>query len=365
MTLETTGQFGEVMPRGLPGLDVIQDWVKAASAVSTLVRPLVLSDFVPKSFKADMNALGRNADPEERQRAYDAAAGNAIAAVLYGMSLGLDPLVSLQQIYVVHGRPGMYSKMKVALAQAAGHDVWDEAYSADRAVVCGRRKGWPEDRIVRIEITIEMAKTAGWTTNATYTKTPADMLWNRAAGRVVDRIASDLLQGIQSIEDIEPQEDRPPAAAPTTAAAIRARIAPAESVSQSAAETAAVVRDLVADVDGALPAALGPEPLAPRTWDAINRKFVELEVIGDGQKAQRLAVISHILGRPIGRGSEMTADEGHVVLDNLTFQVVELALGTTPARTESAATQPEDEHDPTMAPGWGQHADGADAGGEA
>lgn len=200
--IATRAAAAEVATTTAPALD---EWLTQAASAGQLARGLVASFWVPAAYKPD---IPRNADPEERAAAVEVAVANATGAILFGWRLGLDPMTSLQQVYVVHGRPGMYAKMKVALAQAAGHEVWDEAYTAERAVVCGRRRG--SEQLVRIEITIEQARTAGWTSNAAYGKTPADMLWARAASRVVDRIAADLLHGITSIEDIEPDPEAAP-----------------------------------------------------------------------------------------------------------------------------------------------------------
>lgn len=200
--IATRGAAAEVATTTAPALD---EWLTQAASAGQLARGLVASFWVPAAYKPD---IPRNADPEERAAAVEVAVANATGAILFGWRLGLDPMTSLQQVYVVHGRPGMYAKMKVALAQAAGHEVWDEVYTAERAVVCGRRRG--SEQVVRIEITIEQARTAGWTSNAAYGKTPADMLWARAASRVVDRIAADLLHGITSIEDIEPDPEAAP-----------------------------------------------------------------------------------------------------------------------------------------------------------
>jgi hypothetical protein len=107
----------------------------------------------------------------------------------------------LQQIYIVHGRPGMYTEIKVALVMSRGHEVWVEDISDTRAVVCGRRKG-SEAPPERVTVTMDQARKAGWTTNQAYAKTPQDMLYARAAGRVCDRIAPDVLMGIASVEEI-------------------------------------------------------------------------------------------------------------------------------------------------------------------
>lgn len=173
------------------------EWVQAASHAHQLVAPLVNTHFVPDTYKPKVDA---RATAEQKAEATQIAVANATAAVLQGITLGLDPMTALQQIYVVHGRPGMYAKIKVALVQSRGHEVWTEDLSDTRAVVAGRRRG--TDAIERVAITMDQARKAGWTRNDNYTKTPQDMLWARAASRVCDRIASDALMGIASVEEI-------------------------------------------------------------------------------------------------------------------------------------------------------------------
>lgn len=180
-------------------LDRLGAWVQAAKNATALVAPLIDTPFIPDAYRPKVDP---RATAEEKDRARGVAIANATAAVLQGISLGVDPLVSLQQIYIVHGRPGMYAKMMVALVQAHGHDVWDEEGECTdtRAVVYGRRKG--SEHTIRVIVTMEQARKAGWTSNQAYAKTPADMLWNRAAARVCDRIASDVIKGIASVEQI-------------------------------------------------------------------------------------------------------------------------------------------------------------------
>lgn len=188
----------------LATLDVANDalerlgrWVEAASQATQLVAPLVGTAFVPDAYKPKIDP---RSTPEQKAEARAIAIANATAAVLQGLSLGIDPLVSLQQIYIVHGRPGMYAKMMVALVQSHGHEVWTEDESDTRATVAGRRRG--TENIERVTITMEQARKAGWTRNEAYGKTPRDMLWARAASRVCDRVASDVLKGIASVEQI-------------------------------------------------------------------------------------------------------------------------------------------------------------------
>lgn len=196
----------------------LAEWVEAARNAHQLVAPLVGTAFVPDSYKPKVDP---RATAEQKQEARATAIANATAAVLQGITLGLDPMTALQQIYVVHGRPGMYAKIKVALVQSHGHEVWDEDLTDTRAVVAGRRKG--TEHIVRVTVTMDQARRAGWTRNDNYAKTPQDMLWARAASRVCDRIASDALMGIASVEEI--QDELGPAGGTRTVAPPRKRAA--------------------------------------------------------------------------------------------------------------------------------------------
>jgi hypothetical protein len=222
-------------------------------------------------------------------------------------------------VFVVKGRPGLFTKIKVALAQARGHDAWDVERTDKRVTCGGRRRGWPQERFVEISVTIEEATTAGWTSNEAYEKTPADMLWSRAMSRVLDRIAADVLFGIASIEDLE-VDDAPTPDRPTVAAAVGAALAekPAgagsarlrELVQQKGNEPDPSTSSDVRDVE--------PSPPIEQTdWRRLMARFNELGVNGLGRDVRRLKVMSHIVGRDIAKGSELSKDEAQLILDNL------------------------------------------------
>lgn len=328
--------------------------------------------------------------------------------VRYGLGLGLAPEVALNGIFVIGGRPSMYAEQMVALIKSQGHGHRVIERSAESCTVAVKHRDetdWEE-----FTFTMEDAIQAGYVKgkgpnagknewgkenkggNEKYTTNPKTMLYARASSIACKTKFPDVLRGMVTYEEVqdersaEPaqQEERPAAPAPTRAAAILARTAQAGP--QDPDPTPSARNDvLLAPVmpgdfvngsfapDAPEPEPADPEPLAPKTWDAINRRFVELEVIGDGQKWQRLAVISHIIGRTVIRGAEMTAAEGQLVLDNLSFEVVQRGLGR--AETDFAEAEherlnnpldnPPGEYDPTTEPSWGQHIDGADAGGEA
>jgi hypothetical protein len=191
------GNAVAILDTSSDALDRLAQWVEAARNAHQLVSPLVDTAFVPDAYRPKVDP---RATDEEKQKARAVAVANATAAVLQGISLGIDPMTALQQIYVVGGRPGMYAQMMVALVQSRGHEVWTEDLTDTRAVVAGRRKG--TEHVERVTVTMDQARKAGWTSNQAYTKTPQDMLWARAAGRVCKRIAPEALMGIASVEEI-------------------------------------------------------------------------------------------------------------------------------------------------------------------
>jgi hypothetical protein len=304
----------------MPGLRILGQWVDAAQQAATLVRPLVLSHFVPAAYKPQINP---RASADDQRDAIEVAVANATGAVLLGMSLGVDPLTALQNIYVVHGRPGMYAKFKVALALAAGHRVWDEEYCPESVTVCGQRKGTSD--VVRVTITMDDAKRAGWTSNDAYRKTPADMLWARAAGRVVDRIAADTLTGIASVEDLSDiPEDKPRVTARVTSH-------PAETVAPQEPD--------------------GGQPIGKDTWKQINSLFTSLGVAGEGRTRKQLAALSRLTGRTVEKGSDLTVAEGALVLDALSGLDPDAVTDLYADPVDPAVEDPPG-YDPTAEPEW-------------
>lgn len=119
---------------------------------------------------------------------------NGAAAILYGAELGLTPIQSLQQIFVVHGQPAIYARTAVAMVKRAGVIV-ETISSTDDAVTVratDRRTGQVEESTW----TVERAKKAGYTSNKKYDTDPQGMLYAKAAMECCRKIAPDVLLGI-------------------------------------------------------------------------------------------------------------------------------------------------------------------------
>jgi hypothetical protein len=287
----------------------LAQWVEAARNAHQLVAPLVDTAFVPDAYKPKVDPRGTE---EQKMNARNVAIANATAAVLQGLTLGVDPLVALQQIYIIHGRPGMYAKFMVALVQAHGHEVWTEDLSDTRAVVCGRRKG--SEHVERMTITMEMARRAKWTSNAKYQETPQDMLWARAAGRVCDRIASDVLKGITSVEEIQDTIQVQSTAGPTTrtVAPPKRATTPAPAIAAAPAPEPPLEAEPVA------------EPAPTLITQAQSKKLHTLLTnTGRGDRDEGLAYLAGVIGRDITTSKELTKAEAAACIDALENPPVE------------------------------------------
>jgi hypothetical protein len=304
----------------------LAQWVEAASHAHTLVAPLVGTAFVPDAYKPKVDP---RATPEQKQEAYDTAVANATAAVLQGLSLGIDPLVALQQIYIVHGRPGMYAAMMVALVQGHGHDVWTEDESDTRVTMAGRRKG--TDVIERVTVTMDQARKAGWTSNAAYTKTPRDMLWARAASRVCNRIASDVLKGIASVEEIRDTIQVTAEAGTRTvnppAARRRAIPPPVDAVEEPPLDDPADGHPVPSEPQKAVQAVDEPpieiDGPALITGPQSKKLHALLGKTGRGDRDLGLVYIAGVIGREITTTKDLTLAEAGDIIDALDLEARE------------------------------------------
>jgi hypothetical protein len=192
----------------------LQMWAAELSAAHSIGRALASTDFVPASLKTQSGGRPKEADQ---------VAENVAACILAGKALGLDPMNSIQNIFVVHGRPAMYARTMAALVLAAGHELERVAATETRVVYRGRRAGkteWQE-----FEWTIQRAQKAGYTTNKKYQTDPIAMLTAKCQSEACRVIAPDVLTGVAavSVEEVELEDlgEAPgqQAAAPAAAAA--------------------------------------------------------------------------------------------------------------------------------------------------
>lgn len=193
-TAELDTNPATIMGAPSSGMVDLAAWAQELTAAHQIGSALCKTAFVPKDFQGKPDA--------------------AAAAILAGKSLGMDPLSALQNIYVIHGRPGLYSRTMHALVMAQGHEVIRTNATPESVTVQARRKGskdWQE-----FTWTIQRATTAGYTkSNAKYKENPVEMLSAKAIAEACRVIAPDVLTGIAAyaVEELEDVGERPTPAA--------------------------------------------------------------------------------------------------------------------------------------------------------
>lgn len=164
-----------------PGVKSLADYAQELNYGFALAQKLCQTAFAPAHFKGK---------PTE-----------AATAMLYGNTLGLDPIASMRSLYVVHGTPALYSSSMMALAVSAGHEIVRVDATEQAVTFKCRRRGSQEWQTV--EWTMTRAERAGYTSNKLYAKDPVGMLTAKCQAEAAKLVAPDALMGLRSVEDVE------------------------------------------------------------------------------------------------------------------------------------------------------------------
>lgn len=238
---------------------------------------------------------------------------NLVYAIQYADALGLAPIHAITGIAVIKGKPTASADLMAAIVRRAGHRlriVGDDTYA--EAVLI--RKDDPTFEY-KTRWDAAKAKTAGLTSNPTYSKYPGQMYRARAISEVVRMGASDAMYGlIYSPEDFGEMASTPDTAPATPG--------PTTKVSRKKKEpepvdAEVVPENTVADTHGQdeLRAKLAETGEAPSAG-AFTRMFAILGENGLTGREEALGYVSDIVGRQIETRTELTAQEVAKVSDS-------------------------------------------------
>lgn len=191
MTIETGTEI-EILPARRPlqtqALGQLMEHAQAMGAAKLLGDALAATDMVPADYKGKP--------------------GNAAAAILFGAELGLNPIQSLQQIFVISGKPAIYARTAVALVMRCGIKV--ETIETSDASVTVRATDPHSGQVEQSTWDTARAVKAKYN-NPKYNSDPQAMLYAKAAMEVCRKIAPDVLLGIpMSREELELEQQPAP-----------------------------------------------------------------------------------------------------------------------------------------------------------
>ena len=132
-------------------------------------------------------------------KVYQGKPDDVYIAMAYGAQIGLNPLLAVQNIAVVNGRPSVYGDAMTAIVM--GHpetQAYEDGYKADGTAYCKiTRKG----KTVYREFSEAMARRAGLWGKDIWAKYPERMLLWRAKGNAIRDLYADVLMGMWSVEE--------------------------------------------------------------------------------------------------------------------------------------------------------------------
>lgn len=312
MTIETitaSSEF-EVLPAARPvqsdAIGQLMAHAQAMQAAKQLADALCETDLVPAIYRGK--------------------AGNGAAAILYGAELGLNPIQSMQQIFVVHGSPAIYARTAVALLKSRAGIIVQTVSSSDESVTVSAT----DPATGQVETStwdLKRAERAGYTSNKKYSTDPQAMLYAKAAMECCRKIAPDVLLGIPySREELELEQ---PGAAPRKVVSsrrgvdgLRAAIAPAAP---------AVDSEPGPDASGPSAAPSDPNAMSPATrkkW--IGAMFAALAEADCEDRDDQLTVITELAqrrGNPPEHRDGITDSELRMVVNALNAARKDGSLG--------------------------------------
>lgn len=240
-------------------------------------------------------------------RAYQQNPANVLVAIEYGTALGLAPMVAIQSIHVVEGKPTASAQLIGSLVRRAGHRlrVTGDAKKAVAEIV---RADDPEYTF-RSEWTIDRATQANLAGKGVWKQYPDAMLKARAITEVARDACPEVLAGVAYTAE-ELGADEVTASVPFVDSTPLAPEVTVEVVDEATGE---IVETQVETAPH--PAQLASEKQLKLITDSIEKLSKELSfpvpAIGE------LDIISTIIGRDIEAISDLTKQEASTVIDDI------------------------------------------------
>jgi len=206
---------------------------------------------------------------------------DCLIAIMMAKELGDNPLMVMQNIYVVSGKAGWSATYMIGRANASGvfkgRITWET--TGEKMNMAVKAKAVLADTLetVSATATMQMATAEGWTKNAKYSTMPEHMLRWRAATMLIRLYCPEVMLGMNTADEIE-VDPQPQIAPPRTVAA---------SLDAFAEPPAEVAAELPEAVDEPAPAV---EELSQEAPPFDWARYVEITVSDFGKHKTRAAL---------------------------------------------------------------------------
>jgi hypothetical protein len=288
-----------------------RSWVELMAPAVELAKAIAGTEFVPRALRDKPAAIA--------------------AAILYGDEIGLGPMVALQMVAVIEGRPYVAAQAQRALVLSAGHELWLDESTNSRATWAGRRTGSQE--VTRITWTMDDARRAHLDRKPNWQSYPRAMLSARASAELVRATFADAVGGLRAIEELEdfapdlvglpavPAADGTLTPAPAGRRARTPRRPPPVAVVESAPASLPrpPLRPPEPDIDALVDEyRVDREEPAPMMEPAQRRRMMGLfRARGMNDRGARLRLSADWIGHTVKSSSELTSAEADRIIHNL------------------------------------------------
>jgi len=131
---------------------------------------------------------------------------NCLVALEMSKRMNLSPLVVMQNLNVIHGRPTWSAQFITSNIMGCGRfknfDYIVQGKDESLAVQCQAIRVEDNKLVKGTAVSMRMARQEGWTKNSKYSSMPELMLRNRAATFFGRQYIPDLLLGVQTSEEV-------------------------------------------------------------------------------------------------------------------------------------------------------------------
>jgi len=134
---------------------------------------------------------------------------NCMVALMMAQQLGVNPLLALQNLQVIHGNVGFNSSFAIALANDRGNFVepitWTSEGEGENLKVTAHAI-LKTGKEISITVGMDTARKENWIKNSKYKTMPEQMLRYRSATWLIRLHCPEVLLGMQSSEEIQDVE---------------------------------------------------------------------------------------------------------------------------------------------------------------
>ena len=141
---------------------------------------------------------------------YQKNPANCFIAVNMAERMGADPMMVMQQMYIVYGRPSWSSQFLIATFNNSGkfspirYEFFGKPGTDDYGCRAYATEIATGERVQSIDVTIKMAKDEGWyeKKGSKWKTMPQLMLQYRSAAFLIRTVAPEISMGLQTAEEV-------------------------------------------------------------------------------------------------------------------------------------------------------------------